>query len=148
MAKCWVQDYVICLKWIQKACLDRRVRVMWPFVTWPESNEMTSFIQNYGVTGNVLKWINSFLTNSRHRVAINRSKSEWANVTSGIPQGSVLGPAFFVVFTNDMPEVTSDYLRMFADDTKIFSRVLTQRKNTIASKKTLSNSTIGLAAKI
>jgi hypothetical protein len=55
----------------------------------------------------------------------------------------VLGPAFFVVFTNDMPEVTSDYLRMFADDTKIFSRVLTQRKNTIASKKTLTNSAIG-----
>ena len=57
------------------------------------------------------------------RVVVKGSKSDWAPVTSGIPQGSVLGPLLFVIFLNDMPNITQCITQMFADDTKIFSPV-------------------------
>ncbi len=50
----------------------------------------------YGIVGKTANWIKSFLTNMRQRVIVENGKLEWANVTSGIPQGSVLGPILFV----------------------------------------------------
>ena len=48
------------------------------------------------------------------------SYSEWAPVTSGIPQGSVLEPILFVIYTNDLPDNLMSECYMFADDTKVF----------------------------
>ena len=62
---------------------------------------------------------------------MNGSKSHWKSVTSGIPQGSVLGPILFVIFINDLPgDVLSDVF-MFADDTKIFRQISEQLFNQI-----------------
>ena len=66
----------------------------------------------------------------RQRVVVNGSKSTWAKVTSGIPQGSILGPLLFVCFINDMPSVVASPVHLFADDTKLYRRVTTLEDHT------------------
>ena len=69
----------------------------------------------YGVSGNVLGWIIDFLSDRTQFVTVDGSSSEPAPVTSGVPQGSVLGPVLFIYYINDMPDVTEEDLRIFAD---------------------------------
>ena len=77
-------------------------------------------LRAHGISGPVLNWIKSFLNGRKQCVRVNGTLSDHANVLSGIPQGSVLGPILFVIYINDLPnEVASDVL-LFADDTKIF----------------------------
>ena len=78
-------------------------------------------MENYGITGKILGWCNHFLSDRRQRVVINGEKSAWSwkRVISGVPQGSVIGPTMFVLFINDMPEVVTSCIEMFADDAKI-----------------------------
>ena len=80
-------------------------------------------LQGYGIQGKVLDWIQEFLTERKQRVVMNGSESEWSDVTSGIPQGSVLGPTLFLVYINDMPDVINAIIKLFADDAKVYNRV-------------------------
>ena len=75
-----------------------------------------------GIKGHVLTWIEDFLANRKQRVIINNSSSQDADVTSGIPQGSVLGPLLFVAYINDLPRGLKSTAKMFADDTKLYAR--------------------------
>ena len=81
---------------------------------------LLSKLKSHNVGGNVHKWISSWLHNRKQRVVINGKCSEWKDVDSGVPQGSVLGPLCFIVFINDLDlAVTIDAINKFADDTKV-----------------------------
>ena len=79
---------------------------------------------NYGIVGNLLGWLKSWLTNRVQRVRVNETFSEYAMVKSGVPQGSVLGPLLFLIYINDLPSaITSSSIQLFADDCKLFLSV-------------------------
>ena len=75
-----------------------------------------------GVQGNVLQWIEAWLSGRKQRTVLNGKCSEWTDVLSGVPQGSVLGQLLFIVFINDIDGVIDMYsiISKFADDTKLF----------------------------
>ena len=70
----------------------------------------------------VLEWIQAFLSEREQRVVVNGTSSQPAPVTSGIPQGSVVGPMLFMMYINDLPDVCTSNVKLFADDTKLFTR--------------------------
>ena len=70
----------------------------------------------------IINWIKCFLCNRRQRVRINGKYSDWRDVSSGIPQGTVLGPILFVIYINDLPQVC-DNLFLFADDAQIYRHI-------------------------
>ncbi len=74
----------------------------------------------YGITQEIVNWIEAFLTNRHQQVAVNGELSRMEKMKSGIPQGSVLGPLLFVIYINDLPDQLESQPYLFADDTKIF----------------------------
>ncbi len=78
-------------------------------------------LKSYGLGQNIVDWMGSFLLGRKQQVCVNGANSEWKSVTSGIPQGSVLGPLLFVLYINDMPDNITSSIFLFADDTKIFA---------------------------
>ena len=80
-------------------------------------------IKRIGITGNSLKLIESFLSNRFQRVVLNGQSSSWAPVSAGVTQGSILGPLFFLIYINDLSKDISSTVKLFADDTSIFSVV-------------------------
>ncbi|CAH2108818.1 unnamed protein product [Euphydryas editha] len=77
-----------------------------------------------GIRGKLLKWIESFLRQRTFRVKIGDSFSDEKEILSGVPQGSVLGPVLFIIYTFDLPKCLTCNVSMFADDTKIFANPL------------------------
>ena len=76
-----------------------------------------------GVQGKLLDWLESFLSERKQRVRVESALSDWVEVTSGIPQGSVLGPTLFLLFINDLPSTITSISALFADDTKVFRTI-------------------------
>ena len=81
---------------------------------------LISKLQAYGIRGNLLKWIKNFLIGRQQKVILNGSSSQWTEVTSGVPQGSVLGPLLFILYVNDITDGVQSSLEMFADDSKLY----------------------------
>ena len=79
-------------------------------------------LKSYGITGKVYSWVADFLSDRCQRVRVGRDRSSYANVLSGIPQGSILGPVLFTIFINDISDNIQSFCRIFADDTKIFDK--------------------------
>ena len=88
-------------------------------------NRLLHKLENYGIGGMVGNWVRSFLAGRRHRVVVNGNMSSWDDVSSGVPQGSVLGPILFVLYINDLPNVISPDtgIYLFADDTKLYRQI-------------------------
>lgn len=81
-------------------------------------------LKAYGVSGNVLNWIEDFLKDRKQRVIMGDCISDWCDIHSGVPQGSVLGPIFFVIFINDLPSrVKNSICKLYADDNKLISEI-------------------------
>ena len=77
-------------------------------------------LETFGISGQVLQWIESFLSNRRQKVRVNNAVSDWSPVISGVPQGSILGPILFTLFVFDIPGAINSLISMFADDTKLY----------------------------
>ena len=74
-------------------------------------------VTRYGITGRTHRWIENFLSNRKQRVVLDGEQSDTVPVTSGVPQGSVLGPCLFLLFINDLAQGLDSTVRLFADDT-------------------------------
>ena len=109
-------------------CLDNKLEVhsiytdfQKAFDVVPNNLLLYKMQQRFGITNNVLKWFESYLKNRQQRVVLNGIAAEWVKVTSGVPQGSILGPLLFLMYVDDLPdECENSESLLFADDAKFF----------------------------
>ena len=87
-----------------------------------EHSLMLTKLQSIGVNNKALDWFKDYLTNRRQRVVVDGHVSSWSLVQQGVPQGSLLGPLLFSIYTNDMPScVSTSSINMYADDTALYA---------------------------
>ena len=98
-------------------------------------------LKQNGISGNLLNLLSNFLRNRKQRVVLNGQSSSWADVTAGVPQGSILGPLLFLIYINDLADGLSSIAKLFADDTSLFSVV--HNANTTA--KELNNDLVKIS---
>ena len=73
-----------------------------------------------GVSGAVLSWFRSYLSDRKQRVVLPGASSDWIDILAGVPQGSILGPLLFPLYINDIVNDIGANIRLFADDTSLF----------------------------
>ena len=80
----------------------------------------------YGIQGNSLKWFESYLTNRKQHVEFKECLSTLKVITTGVPQGSILGPLLFIIYMNDISKVTTKFhFTLYADDTSLIEPLCT-----------------------
>ena len=77
-------------------------------------------LKKSGISGNLLKWFENYLTGRSQRVVINGCNSDWLPINAGVPQGSILGPLLFLIFINDIITDIHAIIKLFADDTSLY----------------------------
>ncbi|KAF2363165.1 Reverse transcriptase domain [Trinorchestia longiramus] len=87
-------------------------------------------VEAHGIRGNYSRWIRNWLTGRTQRVVIHDETSDPALVTSGVPQGSVLGPLLFIIYINDLDVGIISKINKFTDYTKLCHRAFTERDRT------------------
>ena len=80
-------------------------------------------LKQNGISGNLLETLIDFLKDRKQRVVLNGKNSSWANVKAGVSQGSFLSPLLFLIYINDLSDNLSTNVKLFADDTSLFSVV-------------------------
>ena len=91
-------------------------------------------LKNWGVRGHTHAWIDAWLTNRTQQVVVNGATSKPIPITSGVPQGSVLGPLMFIIFINDIGHDLKSDIRLFADDCLIYRTIETPEDTEILQK--------------
>ena len=86
---------------------------------------LISKLRSYHINEEIIEWIKAYLLNRVQRVNINGCYSKWANVISGIPQGSILGPILFIIYINELPDIcdSGSQVFLYADDAKIYKQI-------------------------
>ena len=78
-------------------------------------------LKKYGIDGNLLRWIEGYLTDRKQCTIANNIVSSNENIVCGVPQGSVLGPLLFLIYINDISSVIrNSKISMYADDTVVY----------------------------
>ena len=80
-------------------------------------------LAGYGFSADLINWITNFLSNRKQRVVMGDVYSDWVDVLSGVPQGSVIGPLLFLIYINDLPDVVNNFCKLFADDSQLVARI-------------------------
>jgi hypothetical protein len=80
-------------------------------------------LKSYGLQPDMISLIRSFLLDRKQTVVLDGWSSEPADVTSGVPQGSVLGPILFLIYINDLPDKIKSKCRLFADDSLLYRKI-------------------------
>ena len=82
---------------------------------------MLKKLEHYGIRGILLQWFKSYLMDRKQYVFFNGESSDLKPITCGVPQGSVLGPLLFLIYINDLPNISNKLkFFLFADDTNIY----------------------------
>jgi len=83
-------------------------------------------LERYGVAGHLHDWFKNYLEDRQQRAVVDGFTSNWAPLTSGVPQGSLLGPILFIIFINHQPSALPDgtLTALYADDTKLYRSLL------------------------
>ena len=95
-------------------------------------------LKAHGMGEKLCSWVENWLTDRKQRVVINGEASDWLQVTSGVPQGSVLGPLLFLIYINDLDSGIVSKISKFADDTKLGGKALA-REDCEAIQRDLDN---------
>jgi hypothetical protein len=78
-------------------------------------------LSQFGITGPLLDWFCDYLSGRKQRVVVDGFSSSYLDVTSGVPQGSMVGPLLFLIYVNDLPDAAKhSTVQMFADDSKCY----------------------------
>ena len=80
-------------------------------------------LRQCGVSGKLLMLMQSFLSDRKQRTVLNCKTSTWGTISAGVPQGSILGPPLFLIYINDLTDGIRCDVKLFADDTSIFTVV-------------------------
>ena len=94
-------------------------------------------LKHYGITGNLVKWIEQWLTKRNQQVTLENHVSNKLPVKSGVPQGTVLGPLMFLLYINDIDENISSTVRLFADDCVMY-RIIGSLEDSLCLQRDLS----------
>ena len=109
-------------------------------------------LNHYGINGNLLAWVEDFLSERTQSVALAGVSSMPCRVTSGVPQGTVLGPLLFLLYVNDLPSCISSSIRLFADDCLLYRTIndsndslsLQNDLNALSKWESSANQTLGV----
>ena len=97
-------------------------------------------MDHYGIRGKLLDWMKDFLSERTQQVVVNGESSTKEKVTSGVPQGTFLGPLLFLIYINDLPDRVKSQIRLFADDSYLY-RTINNPQDTVQLQQDLDELT-------